>query len=70
MAIWILMCPDCGTKNEAPKETIRVKCGSVYYHGACINCGKEFEGRQEYWRWLGLAEGPPLEGIAGHGYSE
>jgi hypothetical protein len=27
----------------------------------CINCGQEFEERQEYWRWLGLGQGPPRQ---------
>lgn len=67
MAIWILVCPNCGTSNEAPKGAVTERCGVVYFLGTCINCGEAFEGQQEYWRWLGLDEGPPPDDIVREG---
>ena len=67
MITWILVCPNCGTRNEAPKEVVTEKCGVIHFHGTCFNCKNELEGQQEYWHWLGLAEGPPPEDIAGQG---
>jgi predicted Zn finger-like uncharacterized protein len=65
MATWILVCPNCGTSYEVSKEAVRVKCGVVHCQCTCINCGEEFEGQQEYWRWLGLVEGPSPEDLPG-----
>jgi DNA-directed RNA polymerase subunit RPC12/RpoP len=64
---WILVCPNCGTRNEVPKEAVTVKCGEALFLGKCINCKNELKGQQEYWRWLGLAEGLPPEDSAGQG---
>jgi DNA-directed RNA polymerase subunit RPC12/RpoP len=58
---WILVCSNCGTPNEIPREVVTVKCGMVYFNGSCSNCKSEIEGSQEYWRWLGLNEALPLE---------
>lgn len=58
---WILTCPNCGTENEALKDAVIIKCGVVSCRCACVNCKQPFDGKQEYWQWLGLTEGPPDE---------
>ena len=59
MPEWILDCPECGTANTVPASAVTVTCGVASCTCTCVNCGTEFEGQEEYWRWLGLAEGPP-----------
>jgi hypothetical protein len=61
MMIWRLICPHCETLNEVFKESCTFDCGKVDFKGVCINCNQEIEGHQEFWRWLGLPEGPPDE---------
>jgi hypothetical protein len=61
MSKWALKCSNCGTPNEVPNKAVTEKCGIVYFQGRCINCKNELNGEQEYWRWLGLEEGPPAE---------
>lgn len=61
MTIWVLKCQNCGTNNESSKGTVSVKCGVVSCRCVCSNCGMDVDSQQEYWRWLGLTEGPPAE---------
>jgi hypothetical protein len=56
MITWILKCPNCGTENEVVPESVVVKCGVAHCHCKCRNCQNEFEGQQDYLRWLGLSE--------------
>ena len=58
MPEWIIDCPECGTPNTVPVSAVTVTCGVARCTCTCINCGNQFEGEQEYWRWLGLEEGP------------
>jgi hypothetical protein len=37
---------------------VLIDCGSVSCVCDCIQCGDQIEGQQDYWRWLGLKEGP------------
>lgn len=59
MPDWILDCPNCGTPNTVLTSAVIVTCGVASCNCTCVNCSKEFKGEQEYWRWLGLVEGPP-----------
>jgi hypothetical protein len=61
MKTLILTCPNCGTANDIPKQSVVIECGVVYCRCICRNCSQEFEERQDYWQWLGLSEGPPQE---------
>jgi hypothetical protein len=58
MRRWILVCPNCGTENPAQRAGLAVTCGSITCLCTCGNCGTQFEGEQEYWRWLGVQGGP------------
>lgn len=58
MPIWILSCPNCGTRNEIASDQVLIDCGSVSCVCDCIQCGEQIDGQQDYWRWLGLKEGP------------
>ena len=61
MATWIVTCPNCGTSNRAPRESIVIRCGTMSCTCVCTNCGGEFDAEEEYWRWLGLASDPQDE---------
>lgn len=61
MSTWILICPNCETPNDIPRDLILVDCGQVSCICTCVNCGSEFDGEQEFWRFLGLPEAPPAE---------
>lgn len=61
MALGTITCPNCGTPNEAEREEITVHCGMMSCSCTCTNCGSEFDAEEEYWRWLGLEEGPHNE---------
>lgn len=67
MTTWILVCTNCHTPNEVPREEVTVKCGEGYFEGRCIHCKRKVKGQQEYWRWLGLEEGPPQGGTPEQG---
>lgn len=58
MPSWILVCPNCGTENTTKRADLRAECGIIHCACTCVNCEQDFEGQQEYWRWLGLEEGP------------
>jgi hypothetical protein len=61
MPEWILVCPNCSTENKTERKGIVIECGDVYCACVCTNCETEFEGRQGFWRWLGLEEAPSVE---------
>lgn len=58
MPVWKVNCPNCGTENQLTSDIVIVRCGDVECECVCINCKQEFAAKQEYWRWLGLDQGP------------
>jgi hypothetical protein len=58
MSVWKITCPNCGTENTLDTSETVVDCGKIQYSFTCINCQKNIEDSQEYWRWLELEENP------------
>lgn len=58
MADWTLTCPNCGTNNIINKVDIVIECGKVNCRCTCVNCSTDFEGEDEYWKYLELTENP------------
>jgi len=58
MPVWIVVCPNCETENQVTKDSVTVECGVAECQCVCVNCKTEFTSQQEFWRWLGLEEGP------------
>lgn len=61
MTAWIVTCPTCGAKNEMSRSEVEVACGKVTCTCTCRQCDHVFTTQEEYWRWLGLEEAPPVE---------
>lgn len=58
--VWIVVCPNCQTKNEIERALVRVECGRALSDCQCKNCGESFPVRRDLLEWLGFED--PLPG--------